>query len=78
MLIAAVVAVVVILFLFPKKGSKFPSLPSSDPVLPQRDADRREALELIEAKLIEADKQTRFAEAVTVISGLADSKKVAK
>jgi hypothetical protein len=74
-MLLAVVVVIAILFLLPKKGGKFPSISSP---LPQRDADRKEALDLIEAKLVEADKQNRFNEAVTVISGLAESKKVAK
>lgn len=74
-MLLAIVVVIAILFLLPKKGSKFPSISAP---LPQRDADRKEALELIEAKLVEADKTARFNDAVTVISGLADTKKAAK
>ena len=77
MLIAAVV-IIAILFLLPKKGGKFPSITPSEPPVSQRDADRKEALELIEAKLIEVDKQNRFTEAVNVVSGLADAKKATK
>lgn len=73
MLILIAVAIAV-LFLLPKKGQKFPGIQS----LPQRDADRKEALDLIEAKLVEADKQTRFNDAVSVISGLAEVKKPVK
>ncbi len=74
-MLLAIIVVIAILFLLPKKGGKFPSISAP---LPQRDADRKEALDLIEAKLIEADKQTRFNDAVTVISGLSDTKKAAK
>ena len=74
-MLLAIVVVIAILFFLPKKGGKFPSISAP---LPQRDADRKEALDLIEAKLVEADKQTRFNDAVTVISGLAESKKAAK
>ena len=77
MLIAAVV-VIAILFLLPKKGGKFPLITQAPEPVSQREADRKEALELIEAKLVEVDKQNRFAEAVNVVAGLADAKKAAK
>lgn len=65
------VAIVLFLLFFKKSPSGGPSfsLPSQT-VLPQRDADRKEALELIEVKLIEADKTKRLNEAITVISEL--------
>jgi hypothetical protein len=80
-MLIAVVVVIAILFLLPKKkGSNPLSIMPSEAVhavVPQRDADRKEALELIEAKLIEVDRQNRFADAVSVISGLQDPAKKA-
>lgn len=82
-MLIAIVVIVAALLLIPKKGSKSPLQSLSDSVsvnpVSQRDADRKEALALIEAKLIEQDKQARFTEAVSVISSLSEiAKKVAK
>jgi hypothetical protein len=85
-MLLAIVVVIAVLFLLPKKGSKSPlqsfsesvSAPVVPPPVSQREVDRKEALALIEAKLIEQDKQARFSEAVSVISGLQDAPADAK